>query len=258
VSRPSFDLKLDRAEQHLVELEHIIAAYTAAHPYGIFRRTDAGVVTHRFEFTRQPGDEVGVLVGEIIYNVRSALDHVRGALVPKKRERDGYFPIYFPGVWEPSVDGESEQRKKARQRWEIDTRDIHPDAVAVLQRLQDYATDDDQASDPPALTAINRIAIKDRHTRLPVIAAALLNPSGGFRHHGTFHELRPLASDEGLRDGTDLPIPEDAVDVSIAGTPSVMVRVSADEIGVRVPDALRDVLLPGSRQAVEMLRPFFL
>ena len=61
-----------------------------------------------------------------------------------------------------------------------------------------------------------------------------------------------------MRDGAELNVPPGAMDVTIEGTPAVMVRVTSEENGIRVPHAFREAILPGTRQVVEMLRPYVL
>jgi hypothetical protein len=188
----SYDLKLDRAEKHLIELEEAIDEYVTRRTFtvhiGIEGKKKRAV--HRFRFTEQPDPTVSIIVGDFIYNIRSALDHLRTALVPKKRERSGYFPIHVPGVWEPTVGGEDDSRRKERGLWETETLGMKPQAIAILKRLQDQA-DSTDIETPPALTAINRIAVKDRHSKLPVLAATLLDPVGtcrmpNARRHGPY------------------------------------------------------------------------
>jgi hypothetical protein len=256
-TRASYDLKLDRAEAHLVELERAIDRYVQRHPYEIQSRVEGKKqrLGRYFRFTEQPDPIVSVILGDFVYNVRSALDHLRAALVPKSRERNGYFPIHFPGVWEPPVPGESKDRTKQRRSWETETRGMRPEAIAILKQVQIEATSD--GDNPGPLVALNRIAMKDRHTKLPVVAAALLNPSGTCRlADGQVLVVRDIAVQEGVPDGAYIHVPEGAVDVNIQGTPAVMVRVSAPDSGIRVPDALRGSILPGSRSVVELLRPY--
>ena len=193
----SYDLKLDRAEKHLIELEDAIHRYVSRHAYEVSVGIEGKETpVHRFRFTEQPDPVVASIVGDFIYNVRSALDHLRAVLVPKNRERRGYFPIYFPGVWEPAVAGEDTQRAKERSQWKTDTRGMKPEAIKILQQLQSEADSGDWEK-PSALTTINRIAVKDRHTRVPVVAASLLNPTGTCRApDGTMHILRGLPDRE--------------------------------------------------------------
>src|SRR5688572_12484690 len=97
-ARRSFDLKIDRAEEHLKELEHAVGRYCDRHPYKAVERMEGNQQgsVWRLRFTEQPDPWLTVIAGDFLYNVRSGLDHLAAALVP---EQDwDYFPIYFQGV----------------------------------------------------------------------------------------------------------------------------------------------------------------
>lgn len=256
-NRASYDLKLDRAEKHLVEIEDLVSGYEGSHPYAVSTSIEGQQQreTHRLRFTDQPSSKLSLVVGDFVYNLRSALDHIRSALVPKNRERKGYFPIYFPGVWEEPVEGENVDRTKARARWRTDTKGVHPDALTILKRVQRHAALDEKKS-PPALTLLNRIAIKDRHTKLPVVAIALAEVTGTCRRSdGVVYTLPTWSRLEGLSDGAKIGVPDGAVDVQIQGTPVVVVRVT-DGQAIRIPKMLREVILPGIREIIDDLRPY--
>lgn len=94
---PSYLAKLRRGDKHIKELERVIYRYRSRHPYEA-RGGKAERDAWRLHFTEYPENtDIPIVAADGIYNIRSALDHLRGALVPKKREHKGYFPIYFPG-----------------------------------------------------------------------------------------------------------------------------------------------------------------
>jgi hypothetical protein len=258
----SYDLKLDRAEKHLLDLKAAIGRYTREHPYEV-RRTIEGKqkrVVHRFHFTKQPDPEVGLIAADFIYNVRSALDHLMAALVPSARRSKVYFPIYWQGVWEPKVEGEHSERTKDRGRWESDTRKAKPEAIAILQANQPDVDAWDNSGKHTALIILNKIAVKDRHQKLPIIASTLRDAVGEcLEADGTWRRIRAtgIGPNDGPRDGAELFLPEGAMDVKIQGTPEVMIRVKADDQGgFRIPSAFEGSLLPGTRRMVELLRPY--
>ena len=120
----SYDLKVDRAEKHLIELEFEIRRYTRRHPYLVRPGMEGKREVYRFEFTRQPDDELAVIAGDFIYDIHSALNHLAAALVPSKNRTKTGFPIFWQGVWEDPVAGENEQRAKDRGRWASYTREM--------------------------------------------------------------------------------------------------------------------------------------
>ena len=93
---PSYLRKLSWAEDHLVRLEQSIAEFAGRHPY--FTRR----VEHRWilEFTEPADPRWPLVVGDVLYNVRSGLDHLAVALNPWSRRHDIYFPIVREAIWE--------------------------------------------------------------------------------------------------------------------------------------------------------------
>src|SRR5690348_11146047 len=120
----SFSRKMIRAGHHLIELNEILAAYSDRHPYEV-RKTQhrKRKYTHRFHLTEEPPADVPLIVGDILYNLRSGFDHLIGALVPRSQRSKVLFPLLTEPLWDiPPSDGENEDTKNARRRWESLTR----------------------------------------------------------------------------------------------------------------------------------------
>ena len=109
----SYDLKLDRADHHLKELKAEIRRFTKKHAYeavpvaGSNRKTRT--LRYKLRFTEQPSEMLPVIVGDIIHNIRSALDHLIVANVPRVRRWDASFPIFKKSPFGPDgelLDGE--------------------------------------------------------------------------------------------------------------------------------------------------------
>jgi hypothetical protein len=100
-----WDLKIQRARTQVAEFNTIVVDYLATNPAGISQELLNGNEIHvKLHIHRQPPDVLAVLSGEIIHNLRSALDAVTFALVIEKTrilgvpQKDGYenliqFPI---------------------------------------------------------------------------------------------------------------------------------------------------------------------
>jgi hypothetical protein len=257
-TKPSYDLKFDRAEEHLVDLEAAVRAYVDSHPYEVRVRRQGRKKprVHRLHFTRQPSDAVALIAADVIYNIRSGLDHLAAALVPARDRDSVMFPIFFQGVWEESIGAENLERRKQRSRWRTVTRNMPREAVAILKMVQPP----DEAIDLENLhgaIALNRLSNTDRHSKLPVISTTLSKPIGSCRTpDGQAYIGRALGGDEGLEDGAELVLPHGAVDVQLSGTPEVVIHVGAPHGGYLIPGMLRDELLRGARQLADQLRPF--
>jgi hypothetical protein len=181
------------------------------------------------------------------------------ALVPAAKRSSVYFPIYFDGVWDDPLPGEDRERTKERGRWKSDTDKVRPEAVAVLKKLQpaEGARDDGD----PAINSflfLNRVSMKDRHQKLPVVFSALRDiqliwkDSDGNPH--------ACAADIGGRDmaqdGAELQYPPGAMDVKVLGTPFVALSIADPESNVEVREAL-DLCIAGYwNWAVDPLTPY--
>jgi hypothetical protein len=258
----SFNAKLRRAEKHVKDLEAEIERYSARHPYTVRPVFEGKKPSLRLEFTEYPEDtDISLIAGDALYNLRAALDHLMAALVPKAQQRSVYFPIFFQGVWGESVPGENEERTKTRARWRSYTANVADDAIAILKAVQ--PRDGARDSDPTLnfLAALNRLAVKDRHVKLPFIAPTLGQPvvtflraDGAAKKSGT-----KLAAGHTLEDGARLnpnPWPDGAVDVQIEGAPVITVKVGGPNSNIQLPVSLAEGLVKVREQIIRPLAPF--
>lgn len=259
----SFNAKLRRAEKHIKDLEIEISRYSARHPYTVRSKFEAKKKPClRLEFTEYPEDtDISLIAGDALYNLRAALDHLMAALVPKTQERSVYFPIFFQGVWGKPVPGEDEERAKNRAQWCRYTTDVADEAVAILKAVQPRNGARD--SDPTInfLVALNRLAVKDRHVKLPFIAPTLGQPVVTFlRADGaTRKSWTELAPGHSLEDGAELnpnPWPEGAVKVKIEGTPVITVKVGGPNSNIQLPVSLTKGLAEVRERIIDPLTPY--
>jgi hypothetical protein len=239
---PSYIDKASRAEKHLIDLKAAIDAYSATHPYTVSERIEGKkkpAKVRRLEFTADPANtEIPVIAADAVINLRAALDHLMNALVANKDRGTAMFLIYFQGVWEAIVPGENQERIKQRERWASDIKTLSDAPIAILKRLQ--PPDDAEGDRANMLHVINGLANRDRHERLPVIAAGLReirltwNLPGRGEERGFAAQPDVVYKDKARLRG----IPEDAVDVKIEGTRAVAIRVGSGEKYIELPDHL--------------------
>jgi hypothetical protein len=254
--RRSYDLKFDRAEKHLIDLEGEVSRYCATHPYAVTQAREGKrqKAVWRFRYTGQPPDVIALIAADFIYNLRSGLDHLAATLVPA-RDRD-MFPIFFQGVWETSIEGENAQRTKERQRWNSLTRNMNPDAVAILKLAQPPDLGRNEGKNTHSLAMLNRLSNKDRHTKLPIHAGRLAGTQVSYRSPDGAWYRGTLAANEALEDDTKLDIPHNATDVHVTGTPVVVIQMPSNREGFKIPEAFRDISLQDMRRLADLLRPF--
>lgn len=258
----SFSRKMIRASRHLTELDAILVDFADRHPYEVIRTRDrTGKYTHRFAFTEEPPQDIPLIAGDILYNLRSGFDHLIGALVPRSQRSKVLFPIVTEPVWDiPRTDGENEELRKNREKWESLVRKIkHPEAVPILQGLQPLTS----KRIPPMmhpLDILNKLSNKDRHQQLSVILAGLDNAriSLVMKGSGQIHRVRVELSGpySGLANGAELPVNDDVAYVKIRGIAVAVIRFDAENTNILLPARLTQILEWILTEAIGPLYPY--
>lgn len=253
--------KTNRAEQHLADLKDAIGGYGSRHPYTVRTRRESKKKpqVRRLDFTEQPDMAVALIAADFIYNIRSGLDHLAAALVPSKDRDSVMFPIFFRGVWEPPQPGDDKERLKHRQRWITITRHMADEAVAILRAIQPEDVTSSKSEAVHGLVAINRLSNTDRHSKLPVLAGGLQDAVATWQMpDGTSHSAAAgLGARRFLKQDAEIRVPQNAMNVQIAGTPIVVIRVTHpnDRIHIRVPEFFEGYL-KRTRSLMDDLAPY--
>src|SRR5688500_17747586 len=96
-SRESWRLKLVRARDHLNEIEALIATYGQTQAHAAVRvkpaKRQPNLWVYNLKITVPPDPMLAVVIGDVVHNARSALDHIAVALVPNKHRSAASFPI---------------------------------------------------------------------------------------------------------------------------------------------------------------------
>jgi hypothetical protein len=253
---PSFAQKLSWAENHLERLEHAIAEFGGRHPY-----TARKLVEHDdevrwvLEFTEPPDPAWALIVGDVLYNLRSALDHLAGALNPPRNRYTAMFPIVREKVWEfPLIDGQNDEPTRQRKRWDSATGEMRPEAVAIIKDLQPTNLDE-YPGQFHLLDVLNRLSNKDRHRQLLVHLTGLRAPGIRFvlaSGHEMFSPPLEIPGVDGrpgysaLQNQATIQIPDVApdsvVDVKLRGTVTEGIKMEDDGRNVEIPEVLRNIL----------------
>jgi hypothetical protein len=247
---PSFVAKVARAKEHLVELEDEISTYKDSRPCTVSQLIDDKGKRKfwRLEFTADPANtDIPIVAADVIYNLRSSLDHLMAALVRPKRRSSVMFPVFWEGVWEPPVPGENAQRVKDRNRWISCVKELPDEAIAVLKSLQPPDSGG-HVDETHLLALVNSLSNRDRHEKLPVAALGLRSLTAtwiapdGKAMQGT-GKIAPNAM---FKDQAEIrSIPKLAVDVEIEGVPAVVLKIGREDGYIEIPeqlDAARDLI----------------
>lgn len=261
---PSYLLKINRAKKHLTDLEAAVAKYRDGRPYEAYQTTDKRKPVWRLRFTSSPANtQMPIIAADLVYNLRSGLDHLAAALVPSSFASHVAFPIFWPGIWEPPVEGENRERTDARGRWNTYTRKMPAGAIAILRDVQ---PDQDVTHRVHHLLLVNRLSNTDRHTKFPVFAGGLKDPTAtiGGEDGTKFGALNIRNVPEGyggafLEDDGEIAFPElNRVPrtVELHGEPTIIIRLTKVRGNTLIPDALAKSISYIEREVIWPLLPY--
>ena len=257
---PSYIAKVARAKKHLIDLQAEIDLFTGDHPYTARERIEGKKQRKvwRLTFTADPANtDIPLIAADAIYNLRSSLDHLMSSLVPSNQRSSAMFPVYFEGVWEPSPPGENKQRCKERARWASDTKSLAEPVLAILKGLQ--PVDDSGNEDGiDLLRLLYRLSNRDKHEKLPVIAAGLKEPFITFSlPDGSEHRKMGSRTHPAFENNADIRnLPDVAMDVKIEGAAVVAIRVAEPEGHLPLPEFLWDTVDGIENEVISPLLPF--
>lgn len=145
--------KLDWAREHIHKFEGEFIPFLNSNPYTIWRKGHR----YRFEIKDQPKNEWGLIIGDAVHNMRSAMDHLVWQLsrqVVDNPSRDIDFPIF---ATKPTGDA---LRKRIKH--------LPPEARKVIRSLQPYNRPD-KAGDHK-LYLLSALDNADKHRSLSIVA----------------------------------------------------------------------------------------
>lgn len=158
-------LKLDRAQEHLDELQDEIARYARLEPYRAEERRQPKGKRHLAAYvlrvTQAVPDRIALVAGDCAHNMRSALDHLAVAMSDKDARTSANFPIEEQLIWQRGADGEFVVKDDdARDRFTRAVRGMTPEAKALVERMQPYNS---ERIAPNALRVVRIIDNADKH-----------------------------------------------------------------------------------------------
>ena len=105
------------------------------------------------------------MLGDFVHNLRSALDYIVVACVPKQRRKSAGFPILFQDIFAKDINGNfMVNDADGRDRFESTIKGLHPEARAFIIKLQPYNFG--VLANVITLGLISRLENADKHRRL--------------------------------------------------------------------------------------------
>lgn len=192
--------KLARAEEHLCELISKAKAFVKTDPFRVIneeRGADLDVAVIRIR--EYPPLRLGLILGDVLANWRSALDNLANELV-RLNGRDPGSGTSFP-IFSSRADYESRGEKRIRA--------VSETQRAIIEALQPFQTDLDPTVH--ALKVVNEYVNIDKHRAIHPALTAVVDAHGyaaSFRRESLdteFHiEIDPVGFDRELVDGLEL------------------------------------------------------
>lgn len=151
--------KIERANQHIKDIESSMRAFRDENPYGFRIESDpkTGDEIHRVEIRRETPISLSLITGDALHNLRSALDH----LAWQAHEADGGKPdrrTYFP-ICETAAEYKPADLAKKQK--------FSPRLISLFESVQPYQ------SGYALLGVLHELNNFDKHRLLIVTAFAL-------------------------------------------------------------------------------------
>jgi hypothetical protein len=162
--------KVQRAREHLEALELCASRYTSDETNLVIDESEGA---KKLRFPNEPPIDITILAGEIVYQLRSALDHLAfelvksnptGVALPKDWERDCHFPLCLkvPTQGSPPI---AMSLPLPFNFFRKTLPEITPEAFAEVERLQPY----NRGNGPTQLGWIEKLAHIDKHRHFHVL-----------------------------------------------------------------------------------------
>ncbi len=154
------EAKVKRAKHHVRELNDVLQAFFAAHPYviGTKRNPETRQLIYYLVSVREVPTMVDVIAGEVLQNLRSALDHLAYQLVLVGTAQPGPFNhVYFP-IFNSAKEYESGKLGQIKG--------MRQDAIDAIDAIKPYKGGND------TLWQLHRLNVVDKHRLLVTVGSS--------------------------------------------------------------------------------------
>jgi hypothetical protein len=146
-------VKIERAKHHLGDLEVVRGGFMNGNPYRIERQTDpqTGYNVHRVFDIQAPPVKIGLIAGDVIHNLRSALDHLAYQLVYANgatHTKQTAFPI-----WDSAAEYKAQRARRVKGMAQA--------AIDAIDAIEPY-----QGGRGAGLWVLHYLDIADKHHAL--------------------------------------------------------------------------------------------
>lgn len=243
----SVELKISRAVEHLLQLQQECDRFTEGETYTPSIDDKCPDVTRIFLLAHHPPPErISVIVGDVVHNLRSSLDHAVWCL-GNPPEPKSCFPIF-------------ETEDGFERRGLAVLRGIPDEAIKAIRAHQPFQYEEARRHPLWLLHLLSNI---DKHRKLGAVAGYSVSPGAALRERTGELVTLPISINQGLlHDGDEIarfPVPraetgKRQLDLEIQGATMVSLN-EADEWASRpLPGALKEIVLYIRDRVVPELR----
>ncbi len=153
--------KVERAKQHINELDTILGAFFRTNPYRVGTKRDPQTrrLIYYLVSVRDVPPEISVVAGEVLQSMRSALDHLAYQLVlVGTGQSDPFYHVYFP-IFDSSSEYEAKKLKQIRG--------MRQDAIDAIDELKPYRGGND------TLWRLHKLNLVDKHRLLVTVGSQM-------------------------------------------------------------------------------------
>ena len=233
----SIDLKVERAVEHLLQLNQECDRFTKGETYTPSIDDACLDVTRIYVLAHHPPRErISVIVGDVVHNLRSALDHTVWHLGDPSDPRS-CFPIF-----------ETEDGFKRRGLGVL--RGVADKTIEVIRDHQPFLLKEGPKRHP--LWLLHLLSNVDKHRKLGAVASYSVAPGAALRERTGELVTLPISINQGLlHDGDEIarfPVSRAEaarreLDLEIQGATMVSLSEAEEWANRPLPGALKEVLL---------------
>jgi hypothetical protein len=250
-------LKMQRAQKHFEELQDTAKAFVRSDPYAVVNEPDAkrNHYVARLKIERQPPPELSPIIGDIIHNARSSLDHLVWLLIKRVGNKPELgrpqFPIFTVDPFDPRAHRTKKDQKDALRTWKRHTRGLDTVDEGIIKRLQPYKSPYDPILHP--LARLNELSNWDKHRELHFVGQAVAVTGTrileGVSPHVAIKPFWFLPDMKVLKEGTVIarykarrvPEGEPQVNTNVKLAVEIAFGEGSPLEGLRVEDALQEI-----------------
>jgi hypothetical protein len=209
-------VKIERAKEHIRDLEVEVRSFLMTNPYivGPKRNPQTRQLIYYLVSVRDTSPRISAIIGDVIHNLRSALDHLAYQLVlvgggtPSKQT---YFPI-------------SEDAAKYKTERPGKVKGMRPDAIKAIDAIKPYGGGND------LLWRLHRLDNVDKHRLLITCGSAYNSVNIGPMMHRSISQVWREA---GFDQAREIPV----FDLFIRPADRLFPLKAGDELFIDAPDA---------------------